>query len=439
MGWVTKKVLDMAEKPASSMRRKLLLGGLAMGAAGAALIVKPSSRGRNHEPYYQQLSDALDRAQISQPTMVIDRAILNDNIASLKAHIGNRFDYRIVAKSLPSLPLLDIVMRGAGTNRLMLFHQPFLTQVARRFPQSDVLMGKPLPVQAAKNFYGSVDTQDTFDSSKQLQWLIDSLPRLKQYQALAESLNSAMQINIELDVGLHRGGVQDDQELVDMLMLIEADPRLSCSGFMGYEPHIAKLPFDKIKLRDKAMAVYAGKVSVAEQVLGRSVEDLTLNAGGSPTYRLYNEGDFPHNELAAGSCLVKPTDFDSPELIDHQPAAFIATPVLKKIQTTQLPGIEGLGKLMSFWDPNRAQAFFTYGGYWKAKPESPAGLSVNPLYGRSTNQEMLNGSRDIQMQQDDWVFLRPTQSESVFLQFGDIAVFEQGEIVDRWPVLSANA
>lgn len=429
----------MSKQLESSLRRKLILGGLAMGAVGTAFIAKPSKQGKNHEPYYEQLSRALDRAQLSQPTMVIDKSILSENISSLTSHIGNRFDFRVVAKSLPSLPLLEMVMLGANTNRLMLFHQPFLTQVARKFPQADVLMGKPLPVQAAQNFYSSLDSQPAFNSSTQLQWLIDSLPRLKQYQALAESLNTPMQINIELDVGLHRGGVQQDQELADMLKLIEADPRLRFSGLMGYEPHIAKLPFDKIKLRDKAMGVYAGKIAVAEQVLGRSLEGLTLNAGGSPTYRLYNEGNFPHNELAAGSCLVKPTDFDSPELVDHRPAAFIATPVLKSLQTTELPGVDGLGKLMSFWNPNRQQSFFTYGGYWKAKPESPSGLSVNPLYGRSTNQEMLNGSDNIQLQQDDWVFLRPTQSESVFLQFGDIAVYDQGEIVDRWPVLSANA
>ena len=34
----------------------------------------------------------------------------------------------------------------------------------------------------------------------------------------------------------------------------------------------------------------------------------------------------------------------------------------------------------------------------------------------------------------DHVFLRPQQSEFVFLQFGDIAVYEQGRIVDTWPV-----
>ena len=64
------------------------------------------------------------------------------------------------------------------------------------------------------------------------------------------------------------------------------------------------------------------------------------------------------------------------------------------------------------------------------------GLINNGLFGRSTNQELLNGSRNIHLQTDDWVFLRPTQSEFVFLQFGDIAVYDGGAIIERWPVFS---
>ena len=78
------------------------------------------------------------------------------------------------------------------------------------------------------------------------------------------------------------------------------------------------------------------------------------------------------------------------------------------------------------------------GGYWKAIPESPPGLSYNGLFGRSTNQEMLNGSSSVELSPDDWIFLRPTQSEFVFLQFGDIAVYENGAITERWPVFPSG-
>jgi D-serine deaminase-like pyridoxal phosphate-dependent protein len=163
-----------------------------------------------------------------------------------------------------------------------------------------------------------------------------------------------------------------------------------------------------------------------------------LNAAGSPTYQLYDRGDYPFNELAAGSCLVKPSDFDLPSLDDHIAASYIAAPVLKRLEQTRIPGID-LGKLQAMWNPNRERAFFTYGGYWKAEPVSPRGLSTNPLYGRSTNQELFNGSSSVDLQPDDWVFLRPTQSEFVFLQFGDIAVYEAGRVTEQWPVFMTEA
>lgn len=43
---------------------------------------------------------------------------------------------------------------------------------------------------------------------------------------------------------------------------------------------------------------------------------------------------------------------------------------------------------------------------------------------------MLTGSRRVRLDVDDWVFLRPLQSEAVFLQFGPIAIYEEGRIVD---------
>ncbi len=83
--------------------------------------------------------------------------------------------------------------------------------------------------------------------------------------------------------------------------------------------------------------------------------------------------------------------------------------------------------------------FFVYGGYWKARPVSPPGLLENPVFGRSSNQEMLNGSQSVALEVDDYVFYRPTQSESVMLQFGDLALVRGGQIVDFWPVFEERA
>ncbi|GMG87345.1 DSD1 family PLP-dependent enzyme [Biformimicrobium ophioploci] len=415
-------------------RRTLLLGGLA-GAAGAGLLLRPSDRGAPHAPYFRTLSSALDSAGHSGPRLVIDRKLLRANIDTLLGHIDNRFAYRIVAKSLPSIPLLREVMQISGSNRLMLFHQPFISRVAEDLPEADVLLGKPMPVAAAAAFYQQ-RPNTTFNPSRQLHWLMDTPARVQQYARLAAELNEQLQVCIELDVGLHRGGVQTDTQLLKMLDEIRSASHLQFTGLMGYEPHVVKVPGNPETYRDKAMTAYSHYVELAKSHLGDDWPgDVILNCAGSPTYQLYNHGDYPFNELAAGSCLVKPSDFDIPTLADHVPASYIATPVLKSTGSVQIPGIN-LGPLQSLWDPNRRRTVFTYGGAWKAEPVSPAGLSVNPLYGRSTNQEMLNGSEATDLRVDDWVFLRPTQSEFVFLQFGDLAVFEDGKVQAYWPVFS---
>jgi D-serine deaminase-like pyridoxal phosphate-dependent protein len=136
---------------------------------------------------------------------------------------------------------------------------------------------------------------------------------------------------------------------------------------------------------------------------------------------------------------VKPRDFDTKTLAQHIPAVFIATPVIKALDKTQIPGLESLSAVMRFLDANSERAFFIHGGHWLAEPESPPGLEFNTLYGRSSNQEILTGSRSVMLKPDDFVFFRPNQSEAVFLQFGDLLVYEDGKIVDRWPTFPVSA
>ena len=87
-----------------------------------------------------------------------------------------------------------------------------------------------------------------------------------------------------------------------------------------------------------------------------------------------------------------------------------------------------------WWDQRYRTTLFIDGGNWLGKPVSPPGLVYNSLYGRSSNQEMLNGPPELKLAPGDRVFLRPTQSEAVLLQFGDLLIFdpEAGMIVDRW-------
>lgn len=420
-------------------RRNLILGGSAI-IGVAALMSKPSDKSGPRADYFVKLQSALTAAGIAQPTLVIDRARLNANIDTLMGHLPDGMGYRIVAKSLPSLGLIDHIRRHAGTDRLMTFNLPMLLELSQRMPEASQLLGKPLPARAAQSYFQALPAEH--EAAGRVQWLIDSNHRLQQYSELAASLQQSLRINIELDVGLHRGGFEPGAELQAALDHIAASPHLEFAGFMGYEPHIPALP-TTLGWRDKALAgawkIYRAALDQAEAVFDpQTMAAITRNAAGSPTYRYYEDTALA-NEISAGSCLVKPTHFDSELLEPHLPASFIATPVIKSLPTTRMPGLEFADSAKRAWDPNYSRTVFIYGGHWLADPVDPPGLTYNSTFGRSSNQEMLNGGPDLDIAEDEFVFFRPHQSEAVFLQFGDIAVYDGGEIVDYWPVFEASA
>jgi D-serine deaminase-like pyridoxal phosphate-dependent protein len=423
----------------ATLRRRTLIGALGLGVIGAgALALRPSRRGEAHAAYFRDLGQALKAAGIATPTLVIDRARLRANVGQVTTNIGGRMGLRVVAKSLPSVDLLREVQLQAKTQRLMVFSLPQLQRLARG--NADVLLGKPLPVAAAARYYR--DRSSPADGTH-LQWLIDTPQRLAQYRDLARQQQQALNVNFEIDVGLHRGGIASPETLGAMLDIVKSEPLLRWSGLMGYDAHVTKIP-DLAGSRQQALeharTTYAGYARQIVEALGTNAsQGATFNAAGSPTYRLY-DGSGIENEVSVGSAMVKATDFDTPLLDDLQPAVFIATPVLKAGEHFQMPyGVQWLGEAARAWDPNQERAYFIYGGNWLAEPVSPTGLAASGLYGTSSNQQVLLGSGLQGLQPDDWVFFRPRQSEAVLQQFGDIAVYEDGKIAQFWEPMPATA
>jgi D-serine deaminase-like pyridoxal phosphate-dependent protein len=413
-------------------RRTILAGaGVAVaGAAGAALLWKPRDEGRPHDAYFSALNELLKRDGPGRPVMIIDLDRMNANIDVLSTSVGPDKTWRVVVKSLPSVPLLEHVMDRAGTRALMVFHQPFLNEVASTFEDADVLLGKPMPVAAARTFY-AVHDNPAFDPASQVQWLIDTQDRLLEYQALARELGVPMRLNIEIDVGLHRGGLPAPEAIDPLLATIEADPNLSLAGLMGYEPQLTGLHADlEHPAVQTVLGIYRGFIDRV-RAAGIDPSTLTLNGAGSHTLRIY-ERDHTMNDLAAGSGVVKPTDFDTFHLADNVPAAFIGTPILKRYDHLYVPGEPWYADVLSWWNPNLQRVHYIYGGYWKARYVSPGGVP-EPLY-HSTNQEPFTTSDSVDLAVGDYAFLRPTQSERVLLEFEDLLVVQNGAVVDRWPV-----
>lgn len=412
----------------SLTRRAALIGGAA--AAGGIAIAYRPTEANARAPYFAALDSALKEAGIVTPALVIDRDRLDANIDHLKTGLAPDMAYRAVAKSLPATPLLARIMDRADTDRLMTFNLPMLRQVARDLPEAHQMLGKPLTAASAKAWLSEPV------SGARILWLIDSIGRLKDYGAIAAAAGQRIDVALELDVGLHRGGFTPGAEFRDALTTIAHHDHLRFGGLMGYEPHIPSVP-TLLGWRDRALksawALYEDAKTHVRDVLGEdALTGAVLNAAGSPTYRLYADTNVA-NEVAAGSALLKPTDFDTPLLEGHQPAMFIATPMLKGPMPTRIPVLERLPVR-----PARAETIFIHGGHWMADPVDPAGLRYNDTFGRSSNQEMLNGAH-IPLTPGDFVFLRPHQSEALMLQFGPLVVVSGGQVIEEWSTFEVSA
>jgi D-serine deaminase-like pyridoxal phosphate-dependent protein len=427
---------DDSAAPRRWTRRRTILAGVAVAATAAVAAARKGDRGGRHDAYFLALSAALRTARVARPVLVIDRTRLRANIGALTHTLeGSRLATRIVVKSLPARQLLAEIADGVGTDRFMVFNGPMLLEMARWRPRGELLLGKPLAAPEVSSVCDALAALDVPGPGPQ--WLVDTTDRIAQYDAIGRARNRVLRVSLEIDVGLHRGGFGGTADLAAALELVKASPNLAFSGLMGYDPHVPKSPSPE-RAYDAVVRRYAESVAVVRERIGADTSALTFNTAGSPTYALHAR-DRSATEVAVGSAFVKPTDFDTRTLTHHVPAAFIATPVLKAQERTQIPGLESLAGLMTFLDANSERAFFVHGGHWLAQPESPPGLEFNPLFGRSSNQEMLNGSRSVALHTDDYVFFRPTQSEAVLLQFGDLLVYEDGRISDRWPTFPVSA
>jgi D-serine deaminase-like pyridoxal phosphate-dependent protein len=99
-----------------------------------------------------------------------------------------------------------------------------------------------------------------------------------------------------------------------------------------------------------------------------------------------------------------------------------------------LPGLENYEWLLKLIHKKERYSYFIYGGNWNADFVYPTKITNNKMFGPSANQSMINSNHGA-LEIDDFVLLRPHQSEAVFLQFGSILAFRKEQIIE-WPTLS---
>jgi len=417
------------------------------------LALKPRDRGGAYPPYFAGLNQALKDARVGRARILIDQERLDHNLAIIQANIPSPQHYRIVVKSIPCVDLLRYIRTKVGTHKFMVVHAPFLKVIQDNFePGIDILLGKPLPVFAAEEFFRGLPPDCRRRGQQEIQWLVDTPARLQEYLDFAVREGLSLRVSVELDIGLHRGGVASVAELDAMLNIMQSNPKpLTFSGFMGYEGHVAYAPGLLTSARKAALAEFADNLAVYRGYIEHGREhfpelfrgDLTFNSGGSSTYSLFGQAPFI-TDIGIGGAVLRPASYPSHFLGDLQPAEYIATPMVRQWPGAIIPYLEGLAGFFRWWNPNDQCSFGIYGGSWAGTLVAPPELHPQMLTSTDpanenlvTNQSILNGSRKVGWGLGDFAFYYPKQSDAMF-QFEDILLIRGGQVTGTWDVFDVR-
>ncbi|MBL8678884.1 MAG: alanine racemase [Myxococcales bacterium] len=379
-----------------------------------------------HEPYFARLQAGLDRESDGVASIVLDLDRVDVNVDRVRSMWPRGKAVRLAVKSLPCIALLERLARRFETRRFMVFHPAHLAPLFAAFSDADVLFGKPLAPRAVARSLESLAPEHL----GRVRWLVDSARTARELSEVARTHNQVLRAAIEIDIGLHRGGASSAEDLAAIAThFLGRDAALSFAGLMGYDGHLGRVPWPLQTIsrsHARSMQRYSTLIDAADRA-GLVAGDAVRNAGGSLSFMEYRDGD-PSDELTIGSCLVKPAHFADKRLASLDPAMFIATPVLKRIERFVAPDGEWLGPVAGLVRGLRGPGVYVFGGRFNARPVSPTDLVANAVLGDSANQALYQLDRASALDQGDWAFFWPEESEAVMDQFDCVWAVEG----DRW-------
>ena len=375
------------------------------------LILRPKDKGAPYSPYFQAIRNAIGVG--SQPRAFVDLDVFALNAKQVLSDSAGK-DLRLVSKSFSSIALLQKAMELGKTNKILLFGTEIASLLLTRLGSGfQGLYGHPIATSAIEQI---ISTQP--QAAAQIIFLVDSTIQLGELIVLAEKYNTPLQIALDIDVGLHRGGFDEVGDIEKAADMIATNPTfLLFRGFLGYEGQVTVVPttFLQELVFKSAMSTFKEKVDVffARQA-SLKVPGLLMSAGGSISAYMFNKFGIDYvNEISVGSAFTLPSNFDALASRGYQSALFFSSPVIR-MRRGKIPFLESLTYVLSWYNVNWKNMFCSMDGKIYNNPISPAGLSYYPLMdasdGFSGRQKLVASSDSTHLQLGDSVFFRAEEA-----------------------------
>lgn len=379
-------------------------------------LLRPG-RGRPEAPLWRAVRG------IGAPVAVLDLEACEHNIAEMRARAAG-LPIRLASKSIRVRGLIERVLAGSGYRGVLAYSAAEGRWLAGH-GVTDVLVAYP-----------TVDSATVADvaASDELRERITFMADLPEHLRLLDAASGGRPVRVCLDVdssldigpahlGVHRSSVHTPTQAAEFARLAAGFDTIRLVGLMFYDAQIAGMqdtgPAIRLVKRKSAEELRVRRQAVRAAVEEHAELEL-VNAGG--TGSLHADWDTSVTELAAGSGLFTPALFDAYDDTELRPAAYFASPVVRKPQRDIVVAFSGGYAASGVAGPSRSP-----------RPVHPEGLRLIRAEGAGEVQTPLRGKAARDLQLGDVVWFRHAKAGEMCERFQEIVLVRDGEIVDRLP------
>jgi D-serine deaminase-like pyridoxal phosphate-dependent protein len=370
-----------------------------------------------------------------QPLVFVDLAAVDQNTTVILDFArANGFAVRPALKSFQSPGLCSYVLRSLPEPRGLLFRLDMVDSIMRVAPAgTDLMLGYPPTLGELERYLHSAPRRRRRRRKRRrgrVRILIDSVPLLEQLARLARTTRRRLPLDValEFDSGMGRGGVDSPGELTAMIRILRAErERLRLGAVLCYDGHATlngSRAYRKLVAKT-AQGRFQGYLDQLRDQGGDLYNPRTLvrNGPASSNYRNW-AGSTVANEISPGSAFVYAGYLGA---FDHDglaPAVTQASPLMRI--TGDHPSVP---YLQSTPPGAKQEEVIIKAGPWPGSSMVyPGGMAEDELSGGGFALVAPKNALEL----GDYVLMRPEQSGDGIDIFGSIHAIREGNVLRRW-------
>lgn len=352
-----------------------------------------------------------NEAEVPSPALLVYPERITENLRHLKAIVGGdaaRLRPHVKTHKLPQVVALK---RAAGITRFKCSTIAECEMVAAAGGE-DVLLAYPL---TGPNIRRLLALQSMFPATR-FRAVTDDPAAAREISVIAANEKAAIELLIDLNVGMNRTGIVPDDDALELAQLIDTLPAVTFGGLHAYDGHLNQP--DVADRRARWDAALAPVWTLRNRLEAAGLPVSRIVAGGTPTTTFFAE--LPEVECSAGTPVL--WDFGQPQHnpeLDFLNAAVLLTRVISRPVPHRVCLDLGHKAVASEMPPPRVRLF---------------GLDDAVFVGHSEEHLVVETPRAVEFPVGRVVYGLPRHVCPTVALHSEVVVVRDGRAAETWPV-----